>query len=100
MGRWGDGEMGCGKCGKFGKFGGRGKLDEQLAPQDGATFLLPTPSSEAPCSLFPVPYSLFPKSRARGKRQELIKYSAASLLPIPCSLFPIPCSEAPRLPAP
>ncbi|NEO94399.1 MAG: hypothetical protein F6K56_31090 [Moorea sp. SIO3G5] len=32
------------------------------------------------------------KSRARGKRQELIKYSAASLLPIPCSLFPIPCS--------
>ncbi|NEQ62928.1 MAG: hypothetical protein F6K53_38430 [Moorea sp. SIO4A1] len=38
-----------------------------------------------------------PKSRARAKRQELIKYSAASLLPVPVircslirsSLFPI-----------
>ncbi|NEO74765.1 hypothetical protein [Moorena sp. SIO4G3] len=31
-----------------------------------------------------------PKSRARAKRQELIKYSAASLLPVPvirCSLI-------------
>ncbi|NEO14333.1 MAG: hypothetical protein F6J98_08440 [Moorea sp. SIO4G2] len=39
-----------------------------------------------------------PKSRARAKRQELIKYSAASLLPVPvirCSLFPVPCSLFP-----
>ncbi|NEN97524.1 MAG: hypothetical protein F6K50_18935 [Moorea sp. SIO3I7] len=51
-------------------------------------------SPEVPDPLFPDPLfpdPLFFKSRARGKRQELIKYSAASLLPVPvirCSLFP------------
>ncbi|NET65347.1 MAG: hypothetical protein F6K63_13555 [Moorea sp. SIO1G6] len=84
--------------GKCGECGGRGKLYEQLAPQDGATFqlrshlkqrlALPVSVAHNLSSLFPDP--LFPKSRARGKRQELIKYSAASLLPVPRSA--VPCS--------
>ncbi|NET84023.1 MAG: hypothetical protein F6J94_19500 [Moorea sp. SIO1F2] len=61
-------------------------------------------SPEVPDPLFPDPLfpdPLFFKSRARGKRQELIKYSAASLLPVPRSAVPcsqIRCSLFPKIP--